>query len=220
MLDRAALLAATEAIDCDHPDIRARAARICDGARDDEEKARRLFTYARDEVAYSPFNPFHLPEFYRATAILERGRGYCVQKAVVLAALARAASIPAALVFVDIRNHLAPRYLTDVLGSDLFVYHSYVELHVGDRRPGVTPAFDKRICDKHGFPVVDFDGRNDAFFPPETPDGRRFVEYEGRHGTFADVPLPEILAAWEAEYGADRVALWIAAMERGAAYFS
>ena len=41
------------------------------------------------------------------SATLARGYGFCVNKAVLLAALARAVGIPARLGFADVRNHLS-----------------------------------------------------------------------------------------------------------------
>ena len=40
------------------------------------------------------------------------------------------------------------------------------------------------------------------------------MEYLREHGTFADVPVAEILAAWKETYGADRVRQWIAAYDQ------
>lgn len=201
-------LHATWAIESTHPAIATRSAEICRPERTEIERAKALFLFVRDGIRYSMVVPFFAPEHYRASVVLARESGYCVQKAVLLAALARAAGIPARLVFVDIRNHLAPDRVIQMMGTDLFTYHSYAELHIGSRWVAATPAFDRATCEQHGYPLVTFDGRHDAIFPPSDDQGRPFVEYVRTHGTCADVPLEALLQAWREAYGAHRVAMW------------
>jgi transglutaminase-like putative cysteine protease len=208
MSDFAPHLAANDIIETGHPRIRALVAPLQEAATDTADLARRVFELARDSVVYSPFVPFYERAYYRATATLERGRGYCVQKAVVLVTLARAVEIPARLVFVDIRNHRAPQHLIEILGSDLFTWHCYGRLHVDGRWLDATPAFDRAICEEHDLPLVEFDGRESAIFPAEDHAGRRYVEYVAEHGVYDDVPLGPMLTAWDAAYGAEKVAGW------------
>jgi transglutaminase-like putative cysteine protease len=108
MDDPEPFLRPTHAVESDHPRIADLAREIVAGATDREERARRLFLHVRDGIRYSIYNPFWLRVHYLASGILERGHGYCVQKAVVLCALARAAGIPARLRFCDIINHRVP----------------------------------------------------------------------------------------------------------------
>jgi transglutaminase-like putative cysteine protease len=174
-----------------------------------------LFLFVRDGIRYSMVVPFFAPEHYRASAVLARKSGYCVQKAVLLAALARAAGIPARLVFVDIRNHRAPERVIEMMGTNLFTYHSYTELYLGGRWVAATPAFDRITCEQQGYPLVVFDGQHDAIFPPVDDQGRPFVEYVHTHGTYPDVPLEELLRAWERAYGKQRVTAWKKAFVEG-----
>lgn len=199
------LLQATEAINSDHPQIRDLAHAITKGVADVHQGAGRLFYFVRDTIRYNPYSPFFLMEHYKATATLRRGRGYCVQKAVLLVALARAARIPARLLFADIRNYQASERLVEIMGSNLFVFHGYVELLLGNRWVQVTPSFEKELCQEHGYPIVEFNGREDAIFPRYDGMGRKFVEYVRHHGTFSDVPLDLILRAWDEAYGSERV---------------
>lgn len=201
-------LQATAPIDCDHPQIQDLASKITDGARDVYEKARWLFLFARDTITYSPYSPFFLMEHYKASTTLRRGRGYCVQKAVLLTALARAAEIPTRLVFADIRNYLTPKRLADMMGTTLFTFHGYVEWLLEDRWVRVTPSFEKELCREQGYPLVEFNGQEDAIFPSHDGKGRKFMEYVRHHGTFADVPLDLILQAWDEAYGKERVEQW------------
>jgi transglutaminase-like putative cysteine protease len=201
-------LQATEAIDCAQPQIRDLTYEVIQGARDVHEQARRLFVFVRDTIHYNPYSPFSLMEHYKATTTLRRGRGYCVQKSVMLIALARAAHIPARLVFADIRNYQSPKKLVEVMGTNLFVFHGYVEWLLEDRWVRVTPSFDRALCREQGYPPVEFNGRDEAIFPSVDATGRKFMEYVRHHGTFADVPLELILQAWEQAYGEERVEGW------------
>ena len=106
-------LAPTDTLEVDHPRILALVEEHTADATDIRDAARRLFEFSRDAVAYSPYVPFWERSHYRTTTILDRGRGYCVQKAMVLVTLARAAKIPARLVFVDMRNHRTPAHLVE-----------------------------------------------------------------------------------------------------------
>lgn len=81
------------------------------------ETAVALFNWVRDSIRYDPYTALDPAPSFRATAVLERGRGFCVQKAVLLAALARAAGIPARLSFVDVRNHKSPPKMREMMGD-------------------------------------------------------------------------------------------------------
>jgi transglutaminase-like putative cysteine protease len=201
-------LQATEVIDCNHPQIKGLASQTIHRARDVHEQAQRLFYLVRDTIPYSLYVPFSLPEHYKASAILHRGSGYCVQKAVLLVALARAAGIPSRLVFADIRNYLISERVAEQMETNLFIFHGYVEWLLGDRWVRVTPSFDKEVSREHGYPLVEFDGKNDAVFPSHSADGRKFVEYVRHHGVFSDLPLDLILKAWDQVYGKERIEEW------------
>ena len=198
----------TEVIDCNHPQIKALASQTIHGAGDVHEKARRLFYLVRDTIPYNLYVPFFLPEHYKASAILQRGSGYFVQKAVLLVALARAAGIPSRLVFADIRNYLISERVAELMETNLFIFHGYVEWQLGDRWVRVTPSFDKEVSQEHGYPLVEFDGKNDATFPSHDADNRKFVEYVRHHGVFSDLPLDLILKAWDEVYGRERIEEW------------
>jgi len=51
--------------------------------------------------------------------------------------------------------------------------------------------------------------------PARTEDGSPFIEYLQDHGSRADVPVAEIVAAWRRTYGNDRVERWIAGFDAG-----
>lgn len=160
---------------------------------DDVQKtAIALFDWVRDTIHYDPYTAVDPRERYKATAILERKRGYCVQKAVLLAALGRAAAIPTRLGFADVRNHKCPPKMLELMGTNLFVFHGFVEFHVQGRWIKATPAFDEVTSRKAGVLPVSLDGENDAMFHPVDPEGHPFIEYMRDRGTFADLPFDEL----------------------------
>lgn len=199
----------TAIIDSDHPSIRAFASRAGGESGDPIDCAVKLYLAVRDDIWYDPYAPFHLPLHYRASFVLERRRGFCIPKASLLCALARARNIPARLGFANVRNHLATRQLLDYLGSDLFVYHAFVELYLDGIWVKATPAFNRELCERHKVPPLEFNGREDSIFQPYNEQHRKYMEYVEFLESCADVPVERILAAWEATYGRERVQGWI-----------
>jgi transglutaminase-like putative cysteine protease len=205
-------LAAGPCIESDRPEIIELARKISAGAADQVETARRLFYWARDRLVYDAACPFWAEEHYRASAVVRAGRGFCIQKAVVLAALARAVGLPARLVFADLRNLRMSAQLRQLMGSDLFVYHCYNQIWLGGRWVKMVCSFDRELSLRHDYPPVEFDGINDALFAAFDQSGRPFMEYVCEHGPRFEVPLAEVLAAWRSVYG-NRVDLWRQALE-------
>ena len=191
----------TATIDCDNQLIREKARSLTQGANDGPGKARRLFYWVRDEIRYNALVPLEIFESYRASKTLRRGEGFCVEKAAVLAALARAVGIPARLHFADIRNHLVSSRLLEIMGTNLFSYHGYTELYIGGRWVKATPAFDLEMCQEHRITPVEFDAEHDALLHSYNSDGNLHIEYVKDNGHRVDVPVEEILAAWMQHYG-------------------
>lgn len=175
-------------LDRDHPDIQAFARARAGDARG-AEALQRLFAAVRDELRYDAFVDYGAPECYRASSVLRAGRGFCIGKAAVLAASARAVGLPALLGFADVRNHLASPKLLDLIGSDTVVWHGYTIVLVGDRWLKLSPAFDRRTCERLDTIVLDFDGHQDALLQPVDVHGRRHMEYVRQRGVFSEVPF-------------------------------
>src|SRR3954469_15954034 len=134
-------LAATVAFDHDAAAVGAWAREVAGDADEPAERARRLFADVRDRIRYDPYGLDMQPEAFTASAVLAGERNWCVPKAILLTAGARAAGIPARIGFADVRNHLQSQRLRERMGTDLFVYHGYVALHVNDTWLKVSPAF-------------------------------------------------------------------------------
>jgi transglutaminase-like putative cysteine protease len=188
-------------IDSDNPDVRAHAVQITKGCTTEQERAVKCFYAVRDGIRYDPYSITAEPLDYRASVTLDRRVAYCIPKAVLLTALARAAGIPARLGFADVRNHLASKKLLAQLGTDLFIFHGFTELWLAGSWVKATPAFNIELCLRFGVRPLEFDGRHDSLFHEYSIDGQRNMEYLGSRGSFADLPLNEILTAFKKEYG-------------------
>jgi transglutaminase-like putative cysteine protease len=206
-------LAPTTIIDSDHQTIRNYATRTVGQSTELIEIATKLYLAVRDGILYDPYSPFYLPEHYRASYVLKRGRSFCVPKASLLCALGRACGIPSRVGLADVRNHLTTKQLTDFMGSDLFVCHGFVELYLEGKWVKATPAFNSALCERHHVPPLDFSGREDSLFQPYNLKNQKFMEYVAIRGVYADVPVGEIVAAWKETYGVDRVSYWIKGLE-------
>lgn len=190
-------------VDSDHPDVQAFAQRAAAGATSPPERASRLFRAVRDGFRYDPYSVSRDRDDYRASAIVHRSRAFCIPKAVVLVAAARALGIPARLRFSDVKNHLSSERLRARMGTDLFVYHGSADLFLGGRWVKASPAFDRSLCEHFGVPPLELDGVHDAIFQALDAEGREQMEYVRDRGVFADLPFDEIARAFVETYGDD-----------------
>ena len=202
-------LTPTKIIDSNHPKVQDYANHIVGGCSDPVERAVILYLAVRDGIRYDPYTPFHLPEHYRASSVLARGRSFCVPKVSLLCALGRACDIPSRVGFATVKNHLATRQLIEFLGSNVFVYHGFVEFHLEGKWVKATPAFNRELCERHQVEPLEFNGREDSLFHSFNQENRKYMEYVEYHGTYGDIPVNAIVAAWKDAYGADRVEGWI-----------
>ena len=208
-----AYLTPTPIIDSDHKSVRDYAMETIRGSTEPVEKAVKLYLAVRDNILYDPYSPFYLPEHYRASTVLKRGRSFCVPKASLLCAMGRACGIPSRIGFADVRNHLATQQLLDFIGSNLFVYHGFADFYLEGKWVKATPAFNSSLCKRHNVPPLEFNGREDSLFQPYNLDNQKFMEYVKFYGIDADVPVDQIVAAWEKAYGEERVKGWIKSFE-------
>lgn len=182
-------------IDCRSAPIETFIKNTIDSASKPKERAIRLYYAVRDEVRYNPYALTFVKEDYRASSVLQKKEGFCVQKAILLAAAARGCQIPARLGFADVRNHLSSSRLREILQTDIFFFHGYVQLYIDGRWVKATPAFDANLCEKSGIYPLEFDGENDSIFHPFDREGKKHMEYIRDHGTFADFPFDMIKGA-------------------------
>ena len=193
-------LAPGEYIDSDHPEVLAFARRAADGASSDRERAVRLYYAVRDGLRYDPWAFSLEPEVFRASNTLASDRSFCIPKAILLAAAARAVGIPARLAFADVCNHLASDRLLQLMRTNLFAFHGMTELELEGRWVKATPAFDSTFCDLFGVLPLEFDGRSDSTLHPYDRAGKLHMEYVVDRGSYADLPLAELVRVTHEHY--------------------
>lgn len=198
--DHAPFLAAGAFVDSDAPPVVAFAQRTTAGAENRLDAVLRLYATVRDTIGYDPYIDFSDAANYRASGVLAAGRAFCVGKAALLAAAARVVGVPARVGYADVRNHLTSPRLYRLIGTDVFIWHSYAELFLDGRWVKATPAFDRTLCDRVGVKTLDFDGCNDSLFHPFDRGGRRHMQYLRDRGTFVDVPFEAIVTDFRRDY--------------------
>lgn len=181
------------------------------------ENAIQLYYAVRDGFRYDPYHLDLRADAMKASHLLGRDSGYCGEKACLLAAAARAVSIPARLGFAIVRNHIGTERLEEYLKTDKLVFHGYTELWLNDHWVKATPAFNKQLCEKLGVAPLEFDGKTDSVFQEFDQKGGRFMEYLHDYGSFADLPREKFIAELKLHYphffeeeGAERFGLSVA----------
>lgn len=180
--------APTEFLDHTAPQVRDLVARAVGDETDPTARAVALFYAVRDGLRYEVYGSDLSRQGMRASAIIDRGYGFCIHKSLVYAAAVRAAGIPSRLVFGDVRNHLASPRLRDLVGGDLFRFHCLTEVHLNGQWIKATPVFNKMLCRLYQIAPLDFDGRTDSVYHPYDEQGRKHMEFVHWHGTFDDFP--------------------------------
>ena len=189
----------TALIDSDHPAVLRFAAEHAVGA-DERERAVALYYAVRDGFRYDPYRVDLSPQGMKASSVLGSGHGWCVTKAALLAAAARAARIPARLGYADVRNHLSTERMRQTMQTDVFIWHGYVDLWLDGAWRKATPAFNVELCERFGLLPLEFDGRADSIYHPFDKAGNRHMEYVRQRGTFDEMPLAQITADFADTY--------------------
>jgi len=189
----------TPLIDSAHPRVRAFAERHAVGA-DARERAVALYLAVRDGFRYDPYRIDLTPAGMRASAVIEKGHGWCVTKAALLAAACRAIGLPARVGYADVRNHLSTERLRRALQTDVFYWHGYAEVQLDGRWIKATPAFNIELTERFGLLPLEWDGREDSIYHSYDRAGHRHMEYLHQRGSFDEVPLAQIVADFERHY--------------------
>lgn len=193
-------LTPTWTIDSDHPEVIAYAQEITRRLTTQREKAIALYYAVRDLVMYDMVVERFDREIFKASNCLKAKRTFCIPKAILLAATARAIKIPSRLGFADVTNHLATPKMREMLRGDYFAFHGYTELFLDGKWVKATPAFNERLCRFFKIKPLDFDGVNDSIFHEFSADGKKHMEYLHYHGTFADMPYALMIATFRKHY--------------------
>ncbi len=187
-------------VDSDHPGVVELAETLTRVGAGDVDNAVSLYYWTRDRIRYNPYALDISVEGLRASRTLEEGEGWCVPKAILLAALCRAAGIPARLGYADVRNHLSTERMRQAMQTDVFYFHGYTSIYLEGHWVKATPAFNIELCDKFSLRPLEFDGRQDSLYHPFDLAGHRHMEYLHDRGEYLEPPVEEMLALFRSHY--------------------
>lgn len=191
----------TALLDSEHPVVRDFVARAVGDARSERDKAVRLFYAVRDRIRYDPYRISFKADDYVASRVIEAGHGWCVSKAGLLAACARAVGIASAVGLADVVNHLNTEKLRARMGGvDVFYDHGYAALLIDGRWVKAVPAFNIELCTRFGVHPTDFDGAHDALYQEHDTSGRLHMQYLADHGTWSDLPIEQVFHDMRTKY--------------------
>lgn len=167
------------------------------------EKAIKLFYAVRDRIRYDPYSISLDRETYKASSVLAARSGFCLPKANLLIACARATGIPAGIGLADVKNHLCTERLRRMMGGkDLFLHHGFAVLHIDGQWVKAAPAFNIELCEKFDVVPTEFDGEHHALFQQYDARGRHHMEYVTDHGVWSDFPFERMIEDFQDYYPA------------------
>ncbi|MBW2600225.1 MAG: transglutaminase family protein [Deltaproteobacteria bacterium] len=190
-------------VDSDNPAVAKFARENSGDSTDPRKQAISIYYAVRDCIRYDPYVLDLSIDGLRASATLRAGRGWCVTKAILLAACCRSLGIPARLGFADIRNHLTTARMREAMKTDIFFWHGYTAIYLDGVWVKATPAFNVELCERFRIKPLDFDGRHDSIYHPFDLEGNKHIEYLRYRGEFTDVPLDQMLETFRREYTTD-----------------
>ncbi len=196
-------LLSTPALDFTHPMVSGFAQKSAGTEKSPVSQAVNLYYAVRDGIRYDPYSIDLTVHGIRASTTLANGRGWCVAKAILLAACCRSLKIPARLGFADVRNHLSTERMRQQMKTDVFYWHGYTSIYLNEKWVKATPAFNIELCEKFNLRVLEFDGTTDSIYHPFDLSGHRHMEYLRDRGCYDDVPLHEIIDTFKRAYGMD-----------------
>lgn len=159
----------------------------------DVQKAVNLYYAVRDGVRYEVYGADLSRRGLRASSILQAGFGFCVHKSILYAAVLRRVGIPSLIIYADVRNHLASGRLRELVGGDVFCFHSLTAAYLGGRWVRATPVFNRLLCKLYGMKPLEFDGVSDSMYHPFDENGRQHMEFIRTRGEFDDVPYETLV---------------------------
>jgi hypothetical protein len=196
-------LGATRLIDPHDRAIAGAAQRIAGAATDEVDAARRLFEFVRDEIDYDMGAEVHAAEDWSPRRTLDRGSGFCQQKAVLLSSLLRARGIPAGVSVQDLRDHKLPARYAEFIPDQTLPFHGLSAAYLGGSWRRLDATLPRSLCERKGYRLVELDGDGDCLLPASDRSGRPHFDFLLERGTWADLPEEIIEATLGLDFFAD-----------------
>lgn len=184
-LDPGTAVGPTEVIDSDHPAVRALATDI---VRDADDEVAALFAWVRDRIRYDMGPVLHERSDWTASATVERGFGFCQQKAVLLAALLRARDVPAGIGIEKLLDHKIPPHFAEHMGGQEIPLHGYTVAFLDGAWRRIDATLDSTLCARKGYRVVDYLPGSDRLLPETDLEGNPHFVHLDELGRWPDVP--------------------------------
>ncbi len=145
--------------------------------------------FVRDTIRYDFTPKLDSRDSWKASTTLQRGKGFCQQKAVLYTALCRAARIPSAICLQHIRDHkLLDTRFASLLPNGIIAFHGLAAVWLSGRWVRVDPALDAGLVRIRGYRLTDFNGTGEALLPATDLNGQSHIDFLGQFGPFADFP--------------------------------
>ena len=170
------------------------------GIEQDTKRAVAVYYAIRDGILYDPYSADISVAGLKATTVLKERRGWCVSKAILLAACCRALGIPARLGYADVLNHLSTEKMRQRMKTNVFYWHGYTALYIDERWVKATPAFNIELCEKFGLKPLEFNGRDDSIYHAFDQAGNRHMEYLHDRGQFLEPPIEAMRRTFDEYY--------------------
>ncbi|SMG08376.1 Transglutaminase-like superfamily protein [Marivirga sericea] len=183
-----AYLESADFVDSDHPMVQQYAKEVTYGVNSILDQVKYLYYAVRDGFRYDPYRLDFSKEAMKASSLLKRDYGYCVEKSCLFAAACRVIGVPSRLGFANVRNHIGTAKLEAVLQTDVLVFHGYAEIFLNNKWIKVTPVFNRELCEKLNVKPLEFDPKGDSIFQEYNEKGAKFMEYLHQYGHFEDIP--------------------------------
>ena len=184
----ARVLAATSVIDHRHPLVRETTRQLIDGQSTPADRVTTLFEWVRDEIAYDMAPDLRDRRSWRASDTIDRGWGFCQQKAVLLTAMARAAGVPAVVAYQSVIEHRLPDRFDVYLPEKRMRPHGLSAVWIDGRWQQLDPSLHREMCDRRGLQVVQWVPGEDALLPQLDRAGQPHCTIEEDLGMYDDLP--------------------------------
>ena len=165
-----------------------------------QEQIEAVYLHIRDQWRYDPFDIGLTPAHFKASHIVARSKGHCIDKSILYITALRALEIPARLRLAKVKNHIAVESLVDKLGTNAIAPHGLAEVYFQNQWTKCSPAFNKELCARYNVGVLDFNGTEDSIFQEYNNEELKFMDYVEDYGSFPDIPFEFIVETFKSNY--------------------